>query len=137
MKVRKKDMTIMLEAYSRWAGIKKTLKSEVKKNSTLYYTLRETPSELQVIACGWGDGYYKNVKKYLTSLRDLRLEVSGETLKEMGYKPSGKFRVVLGKLFEMKLDGKVKSREDEVSQLERLMAAKQINFKPSLLFYLI
>jgi len=43
------------------------------------------------------------------------------TLKDMGYRPSDKFRDVLGKLFEMKLDGKISSREDEIYHLKKLM----------------
>jgi len=121
MKVKNKDMNVMLETYGEMGRIKRALKSEVKKNSKLYKTLKGVLPELQIIACSWGEGYCKNIERYLTSLRDIHLEVSGETLKEMGYKPSEKFRVVLGKLFEMKLDGKVESREDEIRELERLM----------------
>ncbi len=121
MKVRKKDMNVILEVLSRWDRIKRALKIVVKKNSRLYKMLKRIPPELQVIACSWGEEYYKNIKRYLTGLRDIKLEVSGETLKEMGYRPSDKFRAVLEKLFEMKLDGKVESREDEVRELEKLM----------------
>ena len=77
--------------------------------------------ELQVILCSWGSVYYKNIKKYLVSLSGLHLEINGETLKDMGYKPSDKFRDVPGKLFEMKLDGKISSREDEIYHLKKLM----------------
>ncbi|GAH45707.1 unnamed protein product, partial [marine sediment metagenome] len=59
----------------------------------------------------------------LTDLSGLHLEISGETLKDMGYRPSEKFRDVLGKLFEMKLDGKISSREDEIYNLKKLMKA--------------
>ncbi len=123
MKVRKKDTSVMLETYSKWNRIKKNLKGEIKKNSTLYYTLREIPPELQVIACSWGDVYFKKIKKYLTDLRDLHLEVNGETLKGMGYRPSRKFKIVLKKLFEMKLDGKIKNKKDELYHLKRLIEA--------------
>jgi len=126
MKVKKKDMNVMLETYSKWNKIKKNLKNKIKKNSALYYVLKEIQPELQVIASSWGDVYYKNIKKYLTSLRNIHLEVSGETLKEMGYKPSEKFKVVLEKLFKMKLDGKVKDKENEVHFLKELME-KQSN----------
>jgi len=121
MKIKKKDMNIILETYGKMGRVRRALKSDVKKNSKLYKTLKGVLPELQVIACSWGEEYCRNIKKYLTGLRDIRLEVSGETLKEMGYKPSEKFKAVLGKLFEMKLDGKVKDREDEISQLEKLM----------------
>jgi tRNA nucleotidyltransferase (CCA-adding enzyme) len=121
MKIRKNDMNIMLEALRKWESIRRTLKSGIKKNSILYKILNELPAELQVIACSWGAVYFKNVKKYLDDLRNVRLEVSGETLKGMGYKPSEKFRVVLKKLFEMKLDGKIESREDEIRKLETII----------------
>ncbi|MDP3012207.1 MAG: CBS domain-containing protein [Candidatus Hydromicrobium sp.] len=121
MKVRKKDVNIILETYNRWNEVKKNLKNAVKKNSTLYYMVSGISPELQVISCSWGNVYYKNIKKYLVSLSGLHLEINGETLKDMGYKPSDKFRDVLGKLFEMKLDGKISSREDEICKLKKLM----------------
>ncbi len=121
MKVRNKDANIILESHSKWNMVKRELNNEIKKNSFLYESLRKIPSELQIIACSWSDVHYKNVKRYLGSLRGIHLEVSGETLKKMGYRPSEKFRAVLEKLFEMKLDGKVKGREEEVSQLKKMM----------------
>ncbi len=121
MKVRKKDISDIIESCSKWNRVKGSLNRDIEKNSTLYYKARDIPTELQVIACGWGSKYCRNIKKYLTTLCDMRLEISGETLKEMGYRPSDKFRIVLDKLFRMKLDGKVKGREDEVRQLDRLM----------------
>jgi len=121
MKVRKKDVNIILETYNRWNEVKKNLKNAVKKNSTLYYMVNGIPPELQVISCSWGSVYYKNIKKYLADLSGLHLEINGETLKDMGYRPSEKFRDVLGKLFEMKLDGKISSREDEIYNLKKLM----------------
>ncbi len=121
MKVRKKDVNIILETYNRWNEVKKNLKNAVKKNSTLFYMVSRIPPELQVISCSWGSVYYKNIKKYLADLSGLHLEINGETLKDMGYKPSDKFKDVLGKLFEMKLDGKISSREDEIYHLKKLM----------------
>ncbi|GAJ01714.1 unnamed protein product, partial [marine sediment metagenome] len=121
MKVRKKDLNVILETYNKWNEVKKNLKNAVKRNSILYYMVSRIPPELQVIACSWGSVYYKNIKKYLTVLSGLHLEINGETLKDMGYRPSEKFRDVLGKLFEMKLDGKISSREDEIYNLKKLM----------------
>jgi tRNA nucleotidyltransferase (CCA-adding enzyme) len=125
MKIRKKDVNVILKTLSEWSRVKRALKNEVKKNSRLYKLLIEIPAELQIIACSRGDVYYKNIKKYLTDLRDIHLETSGETLKEMGYRPSEKFKVVLEKLLEMKLDGKVKSREDEILTIKQLMGAQK------------
>ncbi|MDD5622173.1 MAG: CBS domain-containing protein [Actinomycetota bacterium] len=121
MKIKNKDMNIILESFGRWNEVRKNLKNIVERNSVLYHMARKVPPELQIIACSWGSIYYKNIKKYLTELSGIHLAVSGETLKDMGYRPSEKYRSVLAKLFEMKLDGKVKSREDEIKHLEMLM----------------
>ncbi len=121
MKVRKKDINVMLETHSRWNGARKDLKNKISRNSILYYRVSGITPELQIIACSWGRAYYRNIIKYLTELSEIRLEVSGQTLKDMGYKPSEKFKSVLKKLFDMKLEGKIKSREDEIISLKKLM----------------
>jgi len=51
----------------------------------------------------------------------MKIEEKRPTLKDMGYRPSDKFRDVLGKLFEMKLDGKILNQEDEIYHLKKLM----------------
>ena len=121
MKVKNKDLDVILETYGGWNEVKKNLKNIIKRNSVLYHALRKVPPELQIIACSWGNIYYKNIKKYLDELSGIHLEVSGETLKDMGYRPSEKFKSVLAQLFEMKLDGKVSSRKDEIYNLKKLM----------------
>jgi len=47
-------------------------------------------------------------------INNIKLSVNGNTLKDMGYSPSDKFRYALGKLFEMKLDGNIKNKDEEV-----------------------
>jgi tRNA nucleotidyltransferase (CCA-adding enzyme) len=124
MKVKKKDVNIILETYKMWNDTRRNLKSIIKKNSTIYYRVSNIPPELQVIACSWGIKYLKNIKKYLTDLSSLHLEINGNTLKDMGYKPSEKFGDVLKKLFKMKLDGKIASKKDEISNLKKLMGTQ-------------
>lgn len=124
MKVKKRDVNIILETYKMWNDTRRNLKSIIKKNSTIYYRVNNIPPELQVIACSWGNKYLKNIKKYLTDLSSLHLEINGNTLKDMGYKPSEKFGDVLKKLFKMKLDGKIAGRKDEISNLKKLMGER-------------
>jgi len=121
LKVRKKDINIILETCRSWNRIRRNLKNEISSNLVLYRRAGGITPELQVIACSWGKMYYKNIKRYLTKLSGMRLEVSGQTLKDMGYRPSEKFKSVLKKLFDMKLEGKIKSREDEIINLKKLM----------------
>ncbi len=126
MKVKKKDIGIILGTYKMWNETKKNLKSKVSRNSTLYRRVNSVPPELQVIACSWGKEYFRNIKRFLTDLSTLRLEINGNTLKDMGYKPSKKFRSVLERLFKMKLDGKIVSKKDEISNLKKLMGTRSV-----------
>ena len=121
MKVRKKDVNVILNTYKMWNEARRNLKSSIKKNSTLYHRVSLIPPDLQVIACSWGREYLGNIKKYLKDLSALHLEINGNTLKDMGYKPSEKFKEVLEKLFEMKLNGRIKNKKDEISNLKKLM----------------
>ncbi len=121
MKVKNKDVSIIIKTYKMWNVARKNLKGKIGKNSTLYYRVVGIPPELQIIACSWGREYFKNIKKFLADLSAVHLEINGNTLKDMGYKPSEKFRDVLERLFKMKLDGKISGREDEISNLKKLM----------------
>ena len=55
----------------------------------------------------------------------MHLEIDGQALKDIGYEPSEKYKRVLQKLFIMKLDNKVKTRDEEIGQAKKLMAALQ------------
>lgn len=128
MKVRKKDIDIIILSIKKWEEAKKSLKKIISKNSYVYRIVKQMPSELQIIACSWGKNYCHNIQKYITKLSDIKLEANGKTLINLGYKPSEKFRVVLNKLFELKLDGKIKSKEEEISCAKKLMEEKNRPF---------
>jgi len=121
MKVRKKDIDIIVEAMERWNKAKESLKNIIKKNSILYGVVSKLSPELQAVACSWGEKYHKNIKRYLTEVSGIKLSINGETLKGMGYKPSKKFKYVLEKLFEMKLDGKIKNIDEEINTAKLLI----------------
>jgi len=65
----------------------------------------------------------KMVKKriffYLTQLRDLKIEVDGNDLKKMGYKPSPLFKEILEKVRKAKLDGLVKTKKEEIDYIKK------------------
>jgi len=121
MKVRKKDIDIVVEAMERWNKAKESLKNIIKKNSILYVVVSKLSPELQAVACSWGKKYSENIKRYLTEVSGIKLSIDGETLKGMGYKPSKKFKYVLEKLFEMKLDGKIKNIDEEINTAKLLI----------------
>ena len=48
------------------------------------------------------------------------LSLSGDDLKEMGIPPGPVYRRILDRIFEAKLDGEVRTKEDEVMMAHRI-----------------
>ncbi len=120
MKVKEKDIQVIIDTLSNMKKAKKLLGTEIKKNSELYKTVKNFTPELQVICSTWGEVYGKNILRYLKALANISLEIDGNTLINLGYKPSPKFKNVLSKLFELKLDGKISSRNEEIQHAKKL-----------------
>jgi tRNA nucleotidyltransferase (CCA-adding enzyme) len=56
----------------------------------------------------------KFISLYLTHLRDVRIELSGDDLKSMGIPPGPRYKRILADLLDARLDGAITSREDEI-----------------------
>lgn len=60
------------------------------------------------------------IKDYFTKYRNTKLLINGNDLKKLGYKPSKLFGVVLEKLLDLKLDGYITNKEDELNWAKKL-----------------
>ena len=121
MKIRKKDTVPILKVWQDMDKARRQIRNPVKDNHLLYRMVSDYPAELQVIAHSWGPEYRKNIRKYFTRLSGISLEISGEDLKGLGYKPSRKFKVVLEKILALKLNGKISGRESQLQKAKELM----------------
>jgi len=97
------------------------LKKKIKEDSRLYDIVRRYPPELQIICHSRGGDHAKNIRRYFTKLANIRLEISGEDLKELGYRPSPVFRKILKKILRQKIDGKISGRANELAAAIDLM----------------
>ncbi|MEW6002453.1 MAG: CBS domain-containing protein [Nitrospirota bacterium] len=61
------------------------------------------------------------ISRYLTELRKVRTILKGDDLKNMGLQPGPVFSLILKKLLEEKLRGRLKSREDEEQLVRSLI----------------
>jgi tRNA nucleotidyltransferase (CCA-adding enzyme) len=57
----------------------------------------------------------KYISLYLTSLRNIRVELSGDDLKQMGIPPGPRYEKILAALLDAKLDGFVHNRDEEMA----------------------
>lgn len=67
------------------------------------------------------------IRKFFTDLNGARLRIKGEDIEKLGLKPGPRYKDVLEEVLYLKLDGKVKSRKDEVEAARRIISS----IKPS------
>ncbi|MEN8264277.1 MAG: CBS domain-containing protein [Nitrospirota bacterium] len=83
----------------------------------IYHTLR--PLNIQTIIYTMAKAsdmeQKKSVSMYLTTLRKIKPALSGKDLKLIGYLPGPVYKIILTSILEARLEGRIKSREDEVA----------------------
>jgi len=121
MKIKKRDINIIVDTIENFKPAEDSLKKIIQKNFNLYRIVRRLPKELMVILSSQNGSCCKNIKKYLSELADIKLSINGNTIKDLGFKPSKNYKIVLDRLFELKLEGKIKSKDEEIHKAKLLM----------------
>lgn len=90
--------------------------------STLYSILHPIPVEgiLFLMARSRKEHIRRNISRYLSMLRYVKIEVSGNDLKEMGIEPGPIYTRILDRIMRAKIDGRADTREDQLKLAERL-----------------
>lgn len=86
------------------------------KNSVLYRRLCSFRTEilLYMMASTAAEAVRRAISNYFTRLRSAATLLKGNDLKEMGIEPGPVYRKILDSLLDARLNGQVKTREDEV-----------------------
>ncbi len=58
---------------------------------------------------------WENIVKYLDNKEKFKIELNGNDLKKLGLKPGPIYREILDKLYELKLDGEIINKDDEMN----------------------
>ena len=93
--------------------------------SRVYDLLKPLDMEtvLLMMAKAKKDAPKKYISLYLTRLRDVRVTVTGEDLKKMGIPPGPRYKDILAGLLDAKLDGAIKTPEEEIEYVKNLVSA--------------
>lgn len=121
MKIKNKDSSVIIESIKKFENTRKSLSEKIANNSILFKLIHNLPYELLAIIASESRVHNNNIERYLKKLSNIRLEITGENLKNLGYRPSKEFKMVLEKLLELKLDGKLKTREDELARAKEML----------------
>ena len=84
--------------------------------SFIYYFLQPFSRETLLFAMAKAkeELVEKRILLYLSRLRNVEAEIDGDDLKRMGYKPSPRFKEILEAVKRARLDGKVRTKEEEI-----------------------
>ncbi|MBW2192446.1 MAG: CBS domain-containing protein, partial [Deltaproteobacteria bacterium] len=87
------------------------------KNSTLYNRLSDFNTELilYMMAATKQERVKRSISQYFTQLRHVKTSIRGKDLLEMGIEPGPIYKEILQAALGAKLNGRVKSRSDELS----------------------
>jgi tRNA nucleotidyltransferase (CCA-adding enzyme) len=75
----------------------------------------DTESLLLMMAKAKQDKAKKYISLFLTSLRNVKVDLSGDDLKKMGIPPGPRYKKILAELLDAKLDGLVHNRDEEMA----------------------
>ncbi len=101
-------------------------KNLTAKNSVLYNKLSGFKTELllYMMAATKKEIVKRSISNYFTRLRYVHTLISGKDLKKMGIEPGPVFREILQTVLEAKLNGKLKTKNDELAFVRRYIRKK-------------
>ena len=114
MKIRKNDTRVIENSALMFNFLKEKLCVKVDKYSDLYRLLHDKNNELLLILGAAGKTCFENILSFYKKVSGIKLEITGDDLKILGFKPSRKYKVALDRVLTLKLDGLVKSRQEEL-----------------------
>ncbi|MBI5745866.1 MAG: CBS domain-containing protein [Nitrospirae bacterium] len=85
--------------------------------SEIYHLLKPVSIELLILmmAKAKEDKVKKAISLYLANLQGIKTSITGSDLKRIGLAPGPLFKEIMGKVLDARLDGDVRSREEELS----------------------
>ena len=97
-----------------------------KKNSTLYKRIHHFKTELilYMMAVTRRKNVEKAISRYFTNLRNTRISIKGRDLEEMGLTPGPLYSKILESIFDAKLNGRLKTRDDELEYARHYISSK-------------
>ncbi|HRU39236.1 MAG TPA: CBS domain-containing protein, partial [Candidatus Goldiibacteriota bacterium] len=103
------------------------LDSEIKK-SRLHSILKNMGTEELCCLAALSAASEKNIKTYMREHKSVSLSIGGRDLKKLGLSPGPRYREILEKVAEAKIDGKVRTKEEEKEMARKLLRRKNGTF---------
>ena len=111
----------ILEGIKQSKLVLSRLQSVLQEEKLIYYTFQplSLPTILFIIAKAKDEQKKRAISLYLTTLRKIKPVLTGKNLKDMKYRPGPLFNKIFKAILEARLEGKIKSREEEVKFVKK------------------
>ena len=115
--LKKESKKVLVERYQAKTILKRLQQQKSLKDSTIFELLNPLSIEalLYLMAKTSHQPIKKAISHYITHLRFTEALLTGEDLKKMGLPPGRVYKQAFQSLLKARLDGKIKTREDEIS----------------------
>ncbi len=98
----------------------------IKRPSTVYRLLQNfTPTSLTVLKELIEPERRRKIEDYLNSYPKVKINLTGKDLKRLGIKPEVRYGEFLRKILYRTIDGQIKTKEEELAYLQKLVFGKQ------------
>lgn len=94
------------------------------KPSELYHLFQNISVEalLFIMSKTKGTSSIRHISFYLTKLRGAKIGISGDDLKKLGLEPGPEFKEILDRVRDMKINGKLRTKKDEIEYVKKTFA---------------
>jgi len=113
------------ERFEAQACVAQLERNAPENNSTIYHRLTGMKTELvlSIMAMTQNESVKRSISYYFTHLRFITPIIKGKDLMAMGFKPGPVFKEILTAVHNEKLDGKLKSKKEELEFIHRYKIA--------------
>ncbi len=99
--------------------IKTLLNTEIDKTNNLQIHQKYNKKQNEAIGLYYILSGDETVKTFMDTLRHIKLEINGEDLINLGLKPSSYFNDIFNNVLKEKLNGKIKTKEEEINYIKK------------------
>lgn len=119
--LKKETKKILNERHQAKITLEKLQRQADLKNSKIFELLNPLSIEalLYLMAKSSSPLIKKAISKYITHLRFTEVSLTGEDLRKMGIPPGRLYKQIFTALLSGRLDGRIKTREDEINYLKK------------------
>lgn len=121
LKLSNEESKTVIDAKKHEKKIIKALSGKIITNSSVYSLLKGlTKDTLDYLSCVKESKVIKNrIKLFTLKLSGIKASVTGADLIKLGIKPGPQMGKILNRVLEAKLDGKVKTKNDEIAFIKQ------------------